>query len=285
LSATEPDNLSVEELRERIIDLSPWHIDVQVTPQISTRVSQEASGRVEHPKASDDLGPVRFVQPREAWEKLMRRIYADGLQGRTFLECACNCGAYCFWAKELGASQCYGFDVREHWVKQAEFLLEHRTWPSDGIRFELHDLYELPERGLKPFDVTMFQGIFYHLPDPITGLKAAADLTREMLILDTATRNGLPDGMLAVAEESKRPVMSGVYGLNWFPTGPDVLRRILNWLGFVETRVVHWRSQRPGRRSDVGRVRMVASRTEGRLKAINSVDAPQPTAPEARRAG
>jgi len=65
----------------------------------------------------------------------------------------------------------------------------------------------------------MFQGIFYHLSDPITGLKAATDLTSELLILDTAVLVGAPDGMLALAEESPTPLMSAVYGLNWFPTG------------------------------------------------------------------
>jgi hypothetical protein len=28
------------------------------------------------------------------------------------------------------------------------------------------DLYDLPTLGLEPFDITIFAGIFYHLPDP-----------------------------------------------------------------------------------------------------------------------
>ena len=56
------------------------------------------------------------------------------------------------------------------------------------------DLYDLPERGLEPFDLTIFKGIFYHLPDPVRGLKIAADLTKEALILDTNARAGMPDG-------------------------------------------------------------------------------------------
>jgi tRNA (mo5U34)-methyltransferase len=45
---------------------------------------------------------------------MMNLIYPGGLEGRRFLDCACNCVAYSFWAKELGASETFGFDVREH---------------------------------------------------------------------------------------------------------------------------------------------------------------------------
>jgi len=222
--------LARDELERQIVALAPLHIDVQVTPEVSTGVARDAS-----PDAgggADVWGPVSHVRPHSAWKATINRIYPNGLEGRRFLDCACNCGAYSFWAKELGASDCFGFDAREHWINQARFLLENRSWPSDGIRFEVQDLYDLKAADLEPFEVTMFQGIFYHLPDPVAGLKLAADLTSELLILDTAARAGLPDGMLAIAEESKTRVMSGVHGLAWFPTGPEVLTRILSWLGF-----------------------------------------------------
>ena len=107
-------------------------------------------------------------------------------------------------------------------------------------RFEVLDLYDLPKLRLEPFDITLFKGIFYHLPDPVAGLKMAADLTREVLIVDTNARVDLPDGMLAVQQEAIEHPMSGVYGLNWVPTGPEVMTRILNWMGFTETRLTSW---------------------------------------------
>ena len=51
--------------------------------------------------------------------------------------------------------------------------------PGEDIRFEVCDLYALPELDLPSFDITLFNGIFYHLPEPVTGLKIAADLTKE----------------------------------------------------------------------------------------------------------
>jgi hypothetical protein len=93
-------------------------------------------------------------------------------------------------------------------------------------------------------------------------LKGAADLTREVLIFETATRSNHPDGYLAVEEEPTDEVMSGVYGLNWLPTGPEVLARILTHCGFPEMRMVRWVKEAfPGR----GRLGMIAAREPGRL--------------------
>ena len=257
--------LSESELRDEIVRLGPWHMDVAVTPEVSTRVFQDVE--TDYPGA----GNVSFIAPRERWARLMKRIYPDGLEGRSFLDCACNCGGYCFWAKELGAGRCVGFDVREEWIRQARFLAENRTWPSEGATFEILDLYDLPTREFDAFDIVMFKGIFYHLPDPITGLKLAADLSKELLILNTAIRTDLRDGMLAVAEEGTEPWMSGVYGLNWFPTGPEVLGRILRWLGFRETCVTDLNRGSNG----FGRIQMLAARRTEWITAV-SQDAQTP---------
>ena len=272
--AATPGQLTNDQIKQMIIELGPWHIDVQVTRELSTAAFLEAP--VDTYTGEKAVNRVSFIQPRDAWVTMMRRLYPDGLQGRSFMECACNCGAYCFWAKEMGASTTYGFDVREHWINQAKFLQKHRTWPSDGMRFEVQDVYDLPKSGLEPFDIVMFQGIFYHLPDPITALKGAADLAKEIILLDTAIRTDLPDGMLAIAEEGREQVMTGVYGLNWFPTGPMVLERVLHWLGFPETCVVHWRKKRVIRlgRSGFGRIRVLGARTPGTLRAFRSLDEP-----------
>jgi tRNA (mo5U34)-methyltransferase len=249
--------LTTAQLREEIIRLGPWHIDVEVTPELSTRVSQEAPPET-YP---EEFGPVAMPELYKPFMAKLRRLYPDSLEGRTVLDCGCNCGGYLFWAKEYGAGDCFGFDVRDHWIRQARFLVDHRTGPSEGIRFEVCDLYDLPKLGLKPADITIFSGLFYHLPDPITGLKIAADLTSELIIVNTATREGLPDGLLAAEEESREYLMEGVYGLMWRPTGPEVLDKILRWAGFAETHVTWWNKEtiRPG----WGRLEIVAARTPG----------------------
>jgi tRNA (mo5U34)-methyltransferase len=257
------------ELREELVRLGPWHLDVEVTPDLGTSTFLEGPNSIGG--SAERKQGVSFISPRPAWERLLKAIYPEGLNERSFLDCACNCGGYSFWAKELGAGRIFGFDVRDHWIRQAKFLLEHRPWPSDGIHFEVLDLYDLPKRDLHPFDITLFKGIFYHLPAPVAGLKLVADLTQEVLIIDTDARVDLPDGMLAVHQEETEHPMSGIYGLNWFPTGPNVMARILDWLGFPETRLTSWMATRTHAGQRFGRLQMVGARERGRLDQLEPV--------------
>lgn len=248
-------------IQQQIIDLAPWHLDVAINDELSTAYAVENGAECDE----SVHGRVSFINPRGSFRQFIARIYPDGLEGRSFMDCACNCGGYSFWARELGAGRTFGFDVREHWINQATFLKEARG-ESDDVRFETADLYDVGSLGLEPFDVTLFKGIFYHLPDPITGLKVAADLTRELLVLNTATRTRLPDGMLSMAEEGSTQLMSGVYGLNWFPTGPVVLKRILRWMGFTDVRLVWWKKDQAAQETrGLGRIEIVAAKRDGLL--------------------
>jgi SAM-dependent methyltransferase len=258
-------------LREEIIRLGPWHFDIKVAEGLTTAVSLEAP-----PGTYDEsFGEVSFQDIRAEHRVHLKNLYPDGVAGRTVLDCACNSGGYLFWSRELGAGRCFGFDAREHWIRQAQFIQEHRP-DAEDMAFEVMDLYDLPERGLEPFDLTIFKGIFYHLPDPVRGLKIAADLTKEALILDTNARAGQPDGLLAIQEEGVDAVMLGIHGLNWHPTGPGTIIQILEWAGFVDFHVMRWaREYEPG----VGRFGMVASKKEGLLdhwkeKQVDARDRP-----------
>jgi tRNA (mo5U34)-methyltransferase len=271
----------IDSLRAEVTRLGPWNHEVEITPGLSTRAWLEASPD----SRSEEFGTVSLANPREPFQALLRTIFSAGLEGRSALDCACNCGGFLFWAKELGAGRCFGFDVREHWIRQARFLVEHRTAPTDDMRFEVCDLYDVPQLGLEPFDVTFFHGVFYHLPDPVTGLRIAADLTKEVLVVSTTTQSGHPDGALVVSEESRTWLRSGVYGLNWFPTGPEVMSRILCWMGFTEVRPDRWRRRRGQRMANREELRIVAARTPEALADYDrAMAAPSPAREAAQEA-
>ncbi len=246
-------------LTEEIVELGPWHLDVEVAPGLSTRAWVDAGG-----EARCEPGNSHFESPGNGFKDLLSEVYPGGLDGRAVLDCACNCGGYLFWSRECGAGRCFGFDVREHWIRQARFLRDHRTG-ADDVEFEVLDLYDLPRLALEPFDMTVFKGIFYHLPEPIGGLRIAAELTRELLFLDTATCNDRPDGGMVADFEDTEMLMSGVHGLAWRPTGPEVLEGILGFLGFAETQVL---TSIPETHPGHGRITMLASRTPGLLGPI-----------------
>ena len=242
--------------------LAPWHLQVDVRDGVSTADAADA-------KFDPKFGQVSFLDAAPGYRGLMTRLYPDGLAGRSVLDCACNCGGYVFWSRELGAGDCFGFDVHEHWIRQAEFLQREREQSSDGTSFAVLDLYDLPAHLTTEFDIAIFKGIFYHLPDPMTGLKIVADRTRELMILNTATRAGVEDGYLAVAEESTDALMSGVYGLNWLPTGPEVLSQILRWLGFPAIRVSWWQKETEihDNTQQLGRIEILAARDEATFRS------------------
>jgi tRNA (mo5U34)-methyltransferase len=223
--------MSVARIREDGLRLAPWILQVEITPELSTRDLCQASG---------DGALQGFYDPRPLIKAIIARLYPEGLQGRSALDCACNNGSYLFAAKEAGAGRCFGFDVRDHWIDQARFLVEHRRGPSDDMHFETRDLYDLLERDVEPCDFTICSGVLYHLPDPIRALQIMAQLTREVMVLTSATVPGWRDGALVAAEESKTAGQSGKYGLNWFPTGPAAATSILWWLGFEGVGYWNW---------------------------------------------
>jgi tRNA (mo5U34)-methyltransferase len=262
------EQLSELRLREEVTRLAPWHLNVQVTPEVSTDVSRDVELAPEQARWD-----ISFIDHHEGWMAEMRRIYPDGLAGRRTLDCACNCGGYSFWMKEMGSGGGLAFDARQHWIDQARFLQAHRQWPSDDLRFEVSDLYELPNLTDEQFDVSLFKGIFYHLPDPIHGLKLVADRTRELLIVNTAARNDLEDGMLVADQESPEHPMSGMHGLNWHPSGPNVVAAILKSMGFPATRCTFWRRElpeHPGPRS-LGRLEVIGARDESVFEHFDEV--------------
>jgi len=215
------------EILVQVSRLGPWHHDVELTPGLRTTHAPLS------PTATDQRTPTTY-RPEDHIRQVAESVYPDGFGGRSFLDCACNGGGHTLAAARLGAGRCFGFDARRHWIDQADYLRNFA--PHEDIAFAEATLADLPGLNLEPFDITLFSGIFYHLPDPVNGLKIAADLTGELLILNTAAKWG-PGKALQLERESPDEVMSGVDGLAWLPTGPEVLADILAWCGFPHSRL------------------------------------------------
>ncbi len=280
--------MDTEAIRSEILRLAPWHLDIAVadglrtsiyldepqrpgTSKIEVQVADLESGAVssreayvpeEH--AAQALPHVRLLNARDDFLRTLRSIYPHGLEGRSVLDVGCNAGGYLFWAQEAGAGNCFGFDVREHWIEQANFVARCRG--GADISFTLCDLYELPSLGLGQFDIVLFNGIFYHLPDPISALKIAADHAKELLILDTATRRAAPGPTLEVTEQWQSHATAGIYGLRWLPLGPEPVFRLLRWLGFPEAVCTWWRPRTPVR----DRIEVVGARQDGTFAALEA---------------
>ncbi|MHC5005445.1 MAG: class I SAM-dependent methyltransferase [Planctomycetota bacterium] len=241
---------------QRLRELAPWHFDVEVADGLRT-----VDGNREHYDNSDHRG-VRTVDP-EHLRPLLRRLYPNGLSGRSFLDVGCNAGAYCLLARQLGAGRALGFDVREHWIEQARFLKELLAPSDDAIEFRVCHIADLETS--ERVDLTLFKGVFYHLPDPIAELMRLCDITNEFIIIDTASMPSAPENCLVSTSESRTRLMSGVDQLAWLPGGPKAIENIVAWAGFEGFRVVYTRDARSGRNGR-GRFCVIAARKESLLR-------------------
>ena len=248
-----------DELIAEIKSLEPWHHNLQLTDDLSTGEIYSPEGTL---LAKDNQG-VSLIKPRDRFMWRANKLFPNGLSGKRFLDCACNAGGYCFFSRELEADLSVGFDVREHWINQAKFVQKNRqVGPTDRIEFHVMDLYDLGKQNFKPFDFVYFSGIFYHLPDPVTGLKLAADLTSDVIVVNTAAMPGnLETDGLTMAYESTDKVMSGVYQLAWFPNNVSTLTSILKWMGFKDFALTKDVLNPQGRR----RIEVLAAREKGRF--------------------
>ena len=244
-------------LQAEIERLGPWMHDVELAPGLRTGAA----------RGSDD--PDRAVlgsfSPDRMMEEIVGPVYGGGLDGRSFLDCACNAGGHSLAAARLGASRVFGFDARQYWLDQAAFLARFADAPQ--VEFRRLALSDLPALELEPFDVTLFSGLFYHLPDPVAGLKIAADLTRELLIVNTSALPRAHEG-LVLSRESPTVALSGIDGLAWLPTGPAVMAPILAWCGFPHMRVDrYWR---PPGRLGWWRMQILAARDEATFERFDA---------------
>lgn len=260
--AADPHQLA--QWTEAIRGLAPWHQNIPLTADFSTGQAFSPDGKLGR---RENQNVELLPNLGEHFQRWIDRLYGGSLAGKRFLDCACNAGIYCFVARENGAEFSFGFDIRDHWIRQAQWVQDHRQIaPTDRIKFAVCDLYALPERALPEFDIAMFKGIFYHLPDPIRALQIVSERTKELLIFNTQTSWGDPDGFLRPGSEDVRSLMSGAYGLNWRPTGPQTMVPVLAWLGYCEAKVVFFR-QNPAN-PNLGRMEILAAKTPGLLEGL-----------------
>jgi tRNA (mo5U34)-methyltransferase len=228
MNATENEELILQRAKE----LAPWHFDFALPRGRRTKDFNDPN----HP--DPDKRAVGTLDPSHMRDFFFKQYYPDGLAGKELLDVGCNSGGYCFVAGELGVKKAVGFDVRKHWIDQAEFI-KNTLYPNlTNVSFHLADAKEFLSEFCNT-DIVIFKGVFYHLPDPIHVLLELCNKTREVIFVNTESDETVPEHCLSYKPESMTRVMSGVDGLAWWPGGPAALRPILEYAGF-EVKVPAW---------------------------------------------
>jgi tRNA (mo5U34)-methyltransferase len=215
--STGTDQLSADELRREVARIRWFH--------------------------SIDLGQGVVTPGIDRNPRRARTVHVpQDLSGKTVLDVGAWDGFFSFEAEKRGAERVVAIDQRVWrstpdgpWSGQAGFNLARRALNSrvEDIDVGIEEL--APER-VGTFDVVLFLGVFYHLPDPLPILERVASVTGERLILETHA------DLLWL----RRPAMAYYPGdelascdTNWWGPNLALLEALLRGHGFRTIEVVH----------------------------------------------
>lgn len=181
---------------------------------------------------------IKGIRPLWEQRRYSDVIFKHPVVGKSVLDIGAWDGYFSFEAEKRGASRVLATDhfcwSGPGWGTKDGFNHVHRVTGSKVESLDV-DVFDLDPEKHGTFDVTMLLGVIYHLTDPFGGLKKAASVTGDCLIVETHTD----------MNNTRKPVMRYYLGseLNGDPTnfwGPNrlCLENMLRELGF--TRFDSW---------------------------------------------
>lgn len=189
---------------------------------------------------SMELEPgIHTISPAET-EKLRKRekAYLDpvDLRGKSVLDMGAWDGYYSIAAKKRGAARVLATDWTSWggpgWGSKDGFDYAKAKTGLD-IEERVIDIGDTTVDTVGRFDVVFFMGVFYHLPDPLAGLKAAAAVAKETLIVESVLD----------ATWQRRPMMVFYPGAelsndptNWWGPNVPLMLALLKGNGFTDVR-------------------------------------------------
>ena len=210
--------MTLDELKNRVGSVAPWFHSIDLP-----------------------YGVVTPGQGSQAFIKNAADIYfAMGIEGRTVLDVGAWDGAFSFEAERRGAADILAVD---------ELAWHPASWTGGKAGFDLcHEALELRVRSRRldlpqvtlenvgPFDIVLYNGIVYHVLDPIRDLIEMSRIARYALTVETYIDNlEYPRPVMNFFPGEKMPV--GLPQNGWGPNSL-LMHALLAKLGF-ET-VLEW---------------------------------------------
>lgn len=192
-----------------------------------------------------DLGGGVVTPGRGGSPALLERIHMPrDLRGKSVLDIGAFDGAFSFEAERRGAARVVALDHRvPRGFELASQVLDSR------VEFQLQDVMTLTPDQPGVFDVVLFLGVIYHLPNPMAALQRVYDVTGELMILET---DGSMDWIPFPAAEcvgSREAYQNSA--LNWWLPNVPCLVKMVEAVGFSRVDVVF--GPRPAPRTLAGR--------------------------------
>ncbi len=207
MSSSVPDSNS---LARRIADASPWFHSIDLGGTITPGAS-----RLDDQRARADV------------------YFQFGVSGASVLDVGAWDGYYSFEAERRGASRVlavdkYVWDGRG-WGNRRAFELARETLAS-RVEDRILDLAETTRANVGAFDIVLFNSIIYHASEPVSALRAMADIARRMLVVETFVDN-VDNPQAAVAFYPAETAEPGYPPDGWGPN-PKFMHAMLRHVGF-----------------------------------------------------
>jgi tRNA (mo5U34)-methyltransferase len=227
-----------EEILAELKRLEPWFHRIDLGRGLYTKTESVMGEPVDHP-----LGPWQTIQ----------KLLPHDLSDKTLLDVGCNAGFYAFEAKRRGARRVLGVDGQRQHVRQGLFV---RKALGLDVEFRRLNVYELSARTVGQFDITLALGLLYHLKHPILALENLYQVTKELLVIETAIMPpkhtprsfaysfGSSKTMLHPLAYVENPPDAKEQVFNWFLPGVEALKALLRDTGFAEVELIEVKDDR-----------------------------------------
>ena len=164
--------------------------------------------------------------------------------GNSVLDIGAWDGYFSFLAEKLGAERvlatdhfCWG---GPGWGTKDGFDLAHRILDSNVESKEI-DVLDISPETVGVFDVVLFLGVLYHLPNPLLGLQIAMNVTRKVLIVETTYERLNEKKALFELHPKRLRNDSTSY---WSPNMKGIREVLTEIIGFKEVAIKPWSKNR-----------------------------------------
>jgi len=117
-------------------------------------------------------------------EKLPYFGLPENMSGFRVLDVGCAEGFFSFEAERRGAAEVVSLDFDPECIKRFGICAEAL---GSSILPQVMSVYDLDPQELGTFDLVMFFGLLYHLPNPLLGIEKVAAMTRGTLLVQSRT--------------------------------------------------------------------------------------------------
>tara|TARA_R110000751_G_scaffold98937_1_gene192262 strand:+ start:69 stop:794 length:726 start_codon:yes stop_codon:yes gene_type:complete len=158
-------------------------------------------------------------------------------KGKSVLDIGAWDGYFSFWAEKMGAKRvlatdyCCWAEEAKYWGTQDGFNLAYDIIGSK-IESKKIDVPDISIETVGKFDVVLFLGVFYHLPNPILGLQRAAEVTGDTLVIETAYEKTEGGALLELFPKNLRGDPTNY----WSPNIKCLKFLLIEFLGFKKVR-------------------------------------------------